>query len=72
MILVKLDRWLVSQVAGQPAGARQQNTARRLAALRWLPDHLFSRVLWPLGLIFTSHFQHRTEPRRASSPCTDF
>ena len=44
MILVKLDRWLVSQVAGQPAGARQQNTARRLAALRWVPAHLFSRA----------------------------
>ena len=41
MILVKLDRWLVSQVAGQPAGARQQNTARRLAALRWVPAIFF-------------------------------
>ena len=58
---MKLDKWLVTQVAGQPAGARQQHGSPPGSAAG-CQTIFFRACCGPLGLIFTSYFQYRREP----------
>ncbi len=63
---------VAARFAGQPAGAIQQHALASWQRCAGCQPIFFRACCGPLGLIFTSLFQHRTEHRRASSPRTDF